>query len=207
MSNSAERRTQDERRALAERRVVEAAVALIADHGSRSATLARVGENAGYSRGIVTHHFGTRDALLRRVVEYAARQVDVPEYDGNGLRQLTGTVESYLRNIVDRRPAARAFLRMWSEAIASDPVLEPVFAEQDAHLRKLLGDILRAGVADGSVGSEVDAAAGAVFVAACLRGTGMQLIATPAVGPTQRVIEEAVRLVGAAFAPRSRREA
>lgn len=205
MSNSVERRTQDERRALAERRVVEAAVALIADHGSRSATLARVGEKAGYSRGIVTHHFGTRDGLLRRVVEYA-RQVDVPEYDGDGLRQLTGTVESYLCNIVDRTPASRAFLRMWSEAIASDPVLEPVFGEQDAHLRKLLGDILRAGVADGSVGSEVDAAAGAVFVAACLRGIGMQLIATPAVGPTQRVIEEAVRLVGAAFAPRSRRE-
>lgn len=98
MSNSVERRTQDERRALAERRVVEAAVALIADHGSRSATLARVGENAGYSRGIVTHHFGTRDGLLRRVVEYA-RQVDVPECDSDGLRQLTGTVESYLRNI------------------------------------------------------------------------------------------------------------
>ena len=205
MSNSVERRTQDERRALAERRVVEAAVALIADHGSRSATLARVGEKAGYSRGIVTHHFGTRDGLLRRVVEYA-RQVDVPEYDGDGLRQLTGTVESYLCNIVERKSSARAFLRMWSEAIASDPVLEPVFGEQDAHLRKLLADILRAGVADGSVGSEVDAAAGAVFVAACLRGIGMQLIATPAVGSTQQVIEEAVRLVGAAFAPRSRRE-
>jgi hypothetical protein len=43
------RRTQAERRALAEERVLDAAVVWIAEHGSSSLTLAGVGEAAGRS--------------------------------------------------------------------------------------------------------------------------------------------------------------
>ena len=34
------------------------------ESGVRSLTLARVGERAGYSCGIVTHHFGSKQALV-----------------------------------------------------------------------------------------------------------------------------------------------
>jgi AcrR family transcriptional regulator len=104
----AERRTQAERRELSERRVIETAVSLIADHGTRAATLARVGEAAGYSRGIVTHHFGTRDRLLREVVQHAAGQVDAPAYAGDGLLQLRNTIRAYLEDIAAETPSARA---------------------------------------------------------------------------------------------------
>jgi AcrR family transcriptional regulator len=117
------RRTQAERRELAEQRVIETAVALIAEHGTRAATLARVGEAAGYSRGIVTHHFGTRDHLLRKVVQHAAGQVHASAYAGDGLLQLRGTVRAYLETIAAQTPSTRAFLRMWGEAIAADPLL------------------------------------------------------------------------------------
>lgn len=193
-----ERRTQVERRELAERRVLDATVALIADQGSRAVTLEAVGGAAGYSRGIVTHHFGSRAELLRRVVEHT-REFDRPHYDGDGLRWLTTTVRAYLDNIVASAPSARAFLRMWSEAIASDPVLQPLFAVQDAHLRHVLAEMVRAGVADGSIHPGVDVSSSAAFVAACLRGMGMQLIATPAVGPTGAVIDQTVRLIETAF--------
>ncbi len=193
------RRTQAERRALAEERVLEAAVVWIAAHGSSSLTLAGVGEAAGYSRGIVTHHFGSRDALLRRVIE-DTRQFEEPVYEGNGLRQLAATVEAYLRNIGSRRPAGRAFLRMWSEAVASDPSLQPLFAEQDASLRTRIAVVLHSGVADGSVRADVEVDEGAVFVAACLRGTGMQLISTPPVGPLASVVAASVTLISSAFA-------
>ena len=65
------RRTQRERREETERKVLAAATALIAQHGSRALTLAAVGEAAGYSRGIVSHHFGSRENLLRAVMRDA----------------------------------------------------------------------------------------------------------------------------------------
>src|SRR3954454_10540286 len=65
------RRTQRERREATERKVLAAATALIAQHGSRALTLAAVGEASGYSRGIVSHHFGGRENLLRAVMRDA----------------------------------------------------------------------------------------------------------------------------------------
>ena len=63
------RRTQAERRAETERRVLDATMAIIAAHGVRAVTMAAVGEAAGYSRGIVNHQFGTRQALMAAVAE------------------------------------------------------------------------------------------------------------------------------------------
>ena len=63
------RRTQAERRAETERRVLDATMAIIASRGVRAVTMAAVGEAAGYSRGIVNHQFGTRQALMAAVAE------------------------------------------------------------------------------------------------------------------------------------------
>ncbi|WP_206337380.1 TetR/AcrR family transcriptional regulator [Streptomyces sp. Z26] len=134
MAGSPSRRTQEQRRAEAERRVVGAAIGLIARAGSRGMTLAQVGEAAGYSRGIVYHHFGSRERLLEAVVDEAQR-FEVPAGEGDGLGHLVRLVEAYLRNIGRRTPEARAFLQLWGEAIAADPVLEPLFARRDADFR------------------------------------------------------------------------
>ena len=79
-----ERRTQPQRRAETERRVVAAATALIAQGGSRAMSLERVGQAAGYSRGIVNHHFGSKQRLLAAVVRDAQRIFDAPITQGNG---------------------------------------------------------------------------------------------------------------------------
>jgi AcrR family transcriptional regulator len=116
------RRTQQERREEAERKVLAAATALIAQHGSRALTLAAVGEAVGYSRGIVSHHFGSRENLLRAVMR-DAQAFTLPEVGDSAADWLADTVRAYLKNVTSRRPAARAFLQMWGEAIAADPVL------------------------------------------------------------------------------------
>ena len=58
------RRTQAERRAETERRLLEAAMDLVAAGGVGAVDARPVGAEAGYSRGIVNHHFGSRQALL-----------------------------------------------------------------------------------------------------------------------------------------------
>ncbi len=199
MTDRPARRTQEQRRAETERRVLDAAMALIARSGSRAVTLAEVGEAAGYSRGIVYHHFGSRERLLEAVLDEAQR-FDVPAYEGDGLDHLVRIVEAYLRNVVRRTPAARAFLQLWGEAIAADPALAPLFARRDADFRQLLADVVRQGVADGSVRSDANPAAAAVLVVALVRGTGLQLIAQPPVRGVPALIREATRSVRAAFA-------
>src|SRR5690349_22428973 len=100
------RRTQRERREETERKVLAAATALIAQHGSRALTLAEVGEAAGYSRGIVSHHFGSRENLLRAVMR-DAQTFTLPDAGDSAADWLADMVRAYLKNVTSRRPAAR----------------------------------------------------------------------------------------------------
>jgi AcrR family transcriptional regulator len=191
------RRSQLERRATTERRVLDAAMRLIAQRGSRAVTLAEVGRAAGYSRGIVHAHFGSREQLLAAVVREAQR-FDVPAVEGDGLDRLTAGVVAYLDNLRRRAPATGAFLLMWAESVAADPVLGPLFAERDTTFRAALADQVRAGVADGSIRPDADPDAVAVALVGLLRGIGMQLTSTSgdalhAAGSS--VVEGAVALV------------
>src|SRR3954452_18661591 len=139
------RRTQRERREETERKVLGAATALIARHGSRALTLAAVGEAAGYSRGILSHHFGSRENLLRAVMR-DAQTFTLPELGESAADWLAETGCAYLKKVGSRRPSARAFLQMWGEAIAADPVLMPLYAESDASFRRFLADKVREGI-------------------------------------------------------------
>ncbi|NGY04353.1 TetR/AcrR family transcriptional regulator [Solimonas terrae] len=68
--------------------MTDAAVALIVEHGIAAATLAAIGERAGYSRGLVTHRYGTKAKLLAHlhdtfVADWIARvQQAVGEHSG-----------------------------------------------------------------------------------------------------------------------------
>ena len=198
MSETPPRRTQEQRRAETERRVLEAATALIAATGSRSVTLAQVGEAAGYSRGIVYHQFGSRERLIEAVLDRAQR-LGLPESADDGLGHLLAIVETYLQAVARRAPTTRAFLQLWMEAVAADPVVAPLFAERDEGFRRFLADVIRRGRADGSVRSDTDPDAAGAVVMALLRGTSLQLIATPPVDDVSGVLREAVRTVRAAF--------
>lgn len=193
------RRTQEERRTETRRLVVDAAIQLIGQRGSRSVTLAEVGEAAGHSRGIVYHHFGSRERLLEAVLDETQR-FEVPSYEGNGLDHLVRLVAAYLKNVGGRTSSARAFLQLWGEAIAREPTLAPLFATRDEDFRRLLADIVRSGVADESICDKVEPDSAAVMLLALVRGIGLQLIASPPVERLPALVLEASRLVHSAFA-------
>lgn len=194
-----DRRTQEQRRATTERRVLDAAMELIAENGSHTITLAQVGETAGYSRGIVHHHFGNRDGLLKAIVRDAGH-FEVPDYQGNALAEITVFTATYLRNIVEHDPKGWALLRLWAEATTSNTCLTEAFAERDQNIRRILDERIRAGMADGSIAVTVDVESSAVLLLALLRGTGIQLMSArpPAVG-LDALIAEAERTVTAAL--------
>jgi len=194
------RRTQRERREETERKVLTAATALIAERGSRALTLAAVGEAAGYSRGIVTHQFGSRENLLRAVVR-DAQTFPLPDAAGSAADWLAELVRAYLDNVTSRGPSARAFLQMWGEAIAADPVLMPLYAEQDANFRRLLAGKVREGIEDGSIRADADPEALAVSLVGLVRGIALQLISTPPPERVEAIVDAAEQATRRALTP------
>ena len=150
-------------------------------------TLARVGERAGYSRGIVTHHFGSKQALLEALARsaqagFVAGLEDVPP----GLEHLVRLVAGYVAALAGVGVASRAFLLLWASAPTS-PELAPIFAERDERFRADLREDVVAGIAEGSVRPDVDPQAVAVAVLGQLRGISMQDQLTPDAVDTERV--------------------
>lgn len=188
------RRTQHERRTETEQRVLDAATELIARHGSRTVSLAEVGRVAGYSRGIVTHQFGSKQNLLECVVR-RAQNFGAPADGDTGLDLLTAVVTTYLATLHDRSPDGEAFLTLWSESVAGDAALAPLFAERDAWFRDLLARHVRTGVDDGSIRADVDADAVALAIIGLLRGTAMLVMSTAAAQPLPVLAQQCAEVI------------
>lgn len=67
-------RRQEDRTALSDRLMKAAAVSLLIERGIAGTTLAAIGERAGYSRGLVTHRFGSKAGLLAHVHDTVAEE-------------------------------------------------------------------------------------------------------------------------------------
>jgi AcrR family transcriptional regulator len=181
------RRTQQERRDQAEAALLNAAAELVVEEGVHSLTLARVGERAGYSRGLITHYFGSKQALLERLA-YATQSGFVPGLDGvsPGLDRLLRLIDGYIGALGQLRMLNRAFLLLWAEA-ATTSDLARIFRERDQAFRADLSEDVAAGIADGAVRPDVAADEVAVAVLGQLRGIGLQRLVDSQAVDTERL--------------------
>ncbi|MET7287861.1 TetR/AcrR family transcriptional regulator [Streptomyces sp. NPDC005573] len=97
-------------------RLLEAAVACLAEHGWAGSTVSVVAERAGVSRGAAQHHFPTREDLFTAAVEYVA------EERSSALRDLFPEGAADRRAVVTALvglftgPLFRAALQLWVAA-------------------------------------------------------------------------------------------
>lgn len=173
------RRTQQERRDQAEAALLAAAAELVVEQGVRSLTLARVGQRAGYSRGIVTHHFGGKQALVERLAR-ATQAGFVPGLDDvpPGLDRLLRLVDGYLGELARLGVFNQAFLLLWAEA-ATQPDLASIFRERDAAFRADLRADVEAGIAAGVIDPGLRPGDVAVAIVGQLRGIALQRLLDP----------------------------
>ncbi|MDT7803908.1 MAG: hypothetical protein QOI78_7341 [Actinomycetota bacterium] len=173
------RRTQQERRDQAEAALLAAAAELVVEQGVRSLTLARVGERAGYSRGIVTHHFGAKQALVERLAR-TAQAGFVPGLDElpPGRDRLLRLIDGYLGELGRLGVFNQAFLVLWAEA-ATQPDLAPIFRERDAAFRADLREDVEAGIAAGTIDPGLRPDDVAIAVVGQLRGIALQRLLDP----------------------------
>ncbi|MDQ0790426.1 TetR/AcrR family transcriptional regulator [Streptomyces sp. B3I8] len=173
-------RTQKQRRDEAESALLEAAAELVAEQGLRGLTLARVGERAGYSRGLVTHYFGSKQALVERLAR-AAQSGFVPGLADlpPGLDRLIRLIDGYLaQQAKHARPLNKAFLILWMEA-ATSPDLAPLFRDRTEAFRADLREDLTAGIADGTIRPDLPVDETTAAIVAQLRGLALQSLVDP----------------------------
>jgi AcrR family transcriptional regulator len=173
------RRTQEERRTEAEKRLLSAAAELIAEAGPSGVTLANVGERAGYSRGLATHHFGSKGAMMQRLVDSVTtgfrEQVFVETASDTVLDQALGLVRAYFHELAQTRPANRARLVLWADAVATGaPDIRSAMLASDRAFREELAKRIQRGQAAGEFAQSSDAEAAATVIIGMLRGVALQ---------------------------------
>lgn len=191
MNESGTPRTQEQRRIEAERRLVRAAAELVGEIGPGRVTLANVGERAGYSRGLATHHFGSKGALMQRLVDTVTSQfrdaMAQESQSDSPIDQVRQLIDFYFRVVSDLQPVNRARLVLWADAVAGPSEdVRPQMISADREFREEIEKRIRLAVAEGEAGADVDPLGLATVIIAMLRGVALQ-----------RVLDDQVDLVAA----------
>ncbi len=158
--------------------LLEAAADLIVEGGFEALTFAAIGERAGYSRGMVTARFGSKegliDALIERIVTTWSHRNVLPRTKGrSGLDGVLIMIDA-IRAQAARNPRGLIVLYSLMFEAVSDEELRTRFASLNEAMRSDFARFVRAGQRDGSVRKGRSAQREAVFLLAGLRGIGYQ---------------------------------
>lgn len=178
------RRTQAERREDSERRILRAATKLIARRGYTKTTLADIGRAAGCAAGLVSHRFGSKEGLLRELIQRIRSQfyrdrIEQVLAGATELDALGRVVDAYLDVLLVREDRLRVLYVLMGEALGPVGELREVFAEVDRDFREIAASRLGAARDAGRLPTDVDPEGEAVLFVAMLRGVALQWLMSP----------------------------
>lgn len=142
------REPQQDRSRLTRERLLASTVDLLADHGWAAATVARVAEVAGVSRGAAQHHFPTREALITAALDQMFHDLTALAADDlddlpAGPERIGVVVERAVDIYVGRN--FRAALQVWAAA-ASDQALREQILPLEAKFARAAHTMTLAGL-------------------------------------------------------------
>ena len=172
-------RTQEVRRTEAEQRLVTAAAEMVGEVGPSRVTLANVGERAGYSRGLATHHFGSKGALMQRLVETVTHQFREAMFDHGESEDTTTELRTligiYFDVVTDLQPVNRARLALWADAVANpDEETRSRMVAADREFRQEIEKRITLASSVGEIPRTIDPHGFATVIIAMLRGVALQ---------------------------------
>ncbi|RAK56216.1 TetR/AcrR family transcriptional regulator [Phenylobacterium soli] len=181
--HSVGRRTQAERRDESGRSLLEAAIEVVADEGVSAATFETVGRRAGYSRGLATQRFGSKQGLIEAVIQHLHERQEqaLAEYridELPGLEAVLAYVDLYLRGL-GQQSETRAYFMLLSAQVADATELRASFAAEHARVERRLEGLVQKGQAEGAIRREIDADAAALMIGSLLLGLSMQVLVDP----------------------------
>ncbi len=175
-------RTHAVRRDEAERRLLAAAVSIVADRGIEGMTLAEVGEVAGYSRGLPGHYFGRKSDLVVAVASHIAdgfaNRLAQTSTRQPGLDSVLYGVAAYFNGALRGPANTRALLIALAEAL-TEPVLSDAMSGVTQRSVGRLRSMIRQGIERGEIRRDVNPQAQAVMILGTLRASVAQWTTDP----------------------------
>lgn len=179
--NKQQRRTERSTNAL-----LQAASELIVEGGFDALTFAAIGDRAGYSRGLVTARFGSKDGLVEALIDrivttWNTRNVLPQTRDLSGRDAMVRVIDA-IRRQAQRDPSGlRVLYAMAFEAIGPHEELRLRMIKLHDVMRADFTAIIRRGMNDGSIGPDTPPEREAEQIIAGLRGIGFQWLLDPGV--------------------------
>lgn len=156
---------------------------VVSSKGVAAVTFDAIGKEAGYSRGLVTQRFGSKDGLigalidgLHRWQQEALDDADVESMDG--LSALCAFVELHSQSLGEREEY-KAYFMLLSAAVADRLETRTAFAESHELERVLIRSLIERGQEEGSIQAGINADATALMTGCSLLGMRMQKMIDP----------------------------
>lgn len=171
-------KTQIQRKEEAVRKILDAAIELIAQRGVKDLTMAEIGIHAGYSRGLPHQHFGSKEnlieAVLHAIVEkFNHRRTHQPPV-ADGIESIKALFSTYLERDPASWQASKAFIFLISDASLAESrqreFINKLNKKNVAFIAKHL-DIARAEHAGGASNHAL-----AVILMGTMRGLALQAL-------------------------------
>ena len=175
---------QSDRRNQSTRKLITAFLELAAEQGVASITFDNIGERAGYSRGLASQKFGSKNGLLEAAIsqlhdEMAEIREEAHLEDRPGLESLLLYCDVHLTT-QEEFPQMRAYFILYSAAVAELSDMRPLFVKANERTRNDLVSIIERGKKDGSIRTDINAKKVAALIGNMLGGLANNAIIDPA---------------------------
>lgn len=177
------RRSQEDRRAESDRRILASARRLIARKGSAGTTLAEIGLAAGYSRGLPSERYGSKQALLLELVarteEAFQAQLAADLGHRTGLAAVEARIEAHLTGALRGAEGVRTLYLLTMESLTVAPELHARVADLARGYREGFAQHLTEARAAGEIDAGIDVQTCATVLLGAVRGLISQWLIDP----------------------------
>ena len=175
--------TQEERSALSDARMADAAVKLICERGAVATTLKDVGLEAGYSRGLASYRFGSKAGLwaflIRTIGEEWLAELRAAVAGTTGIDTIHAAVDAHCRFLLESSDRVRAFYILWFDSVGPDEELRAVIAGAHRRRQRDVEAWIKRGIETGQIPDAVDAGGVAAQFAASVIGIVYAWLVSP----------------------------
>lgn len=180
---SRKKQTQADRSSASELRLLKAAAVVLVEEGYSALTFDRVGEVSGYSRGLASQKFGSKDGMVLAVVTFLnnrlnARYIAGTEAAADPLDEILIYVRNFLDEIIID-PLSLSYFVLLATTVANKSSIQPAFVEAHDKVKQSLASMILRGQKKGIIRADIDADTTALSIGAFQLGVATQLRLDP----------------------------
>ena len=163
--------------------MVNATIELLNTVGLAGTTLIAIGESAGYSRGLASHHFGSKSGLFRKVLRHItavwSQELEIYLEGKYGLGAILAALDAHRNHMLHFPDHARAMNILWSASFDPASEFKPNVIEFHRLQRAAAAAWVMEGQEKGEIRDDVNPVGFAEQFYASLLGLNFQWLVNP----------------------------